>query len=317
MQLESLRALNLSKKATLTGDGFLKDAFCLDSCQRRLWICAEEDLHELAIPGEMKIYAGAGAYEYLLRVACGLESQILGETDIFGQFKTAYKSFVAAADPARVSELNPWIQRVFEDTKEIRSRHLHHQGGDSYGTLVRKMLRDAGVRGPVLMLGAGQLAQTVGPFLLEDELFIENRSSEKLRGLVEELGEFPNFGITALDREQAPAHDQAWSRAKALVVCIPFESGSDRERVARWTRDGADRPVIHLGDLSGGGSGIWKSLPSFRSLDDLFELQRAQGEIRTVQTQRAFKACEERAKLRALGNSVSIPHGWEDLAVFA
>jgi hypothetical protein len=74
--------------------------------------------------------------------------------------------------------------------------------------------------------------------------------------------------------------------------------------------------VLHLGaeahDLP-----EWGTLPQFSGLDELFRLQKLCNEARATQIFRAQKACEEKAILRNLGTSVSIPHGWEDLALFA
>jgi hypothetical protein len=52
-------------------------------------------------------------------------------------------------------------------------------------------------------------------------------------------------------------------------------------------------------------------------LDDLFALEKSQGAVRSTQIIQAARACEEKAKLRSLGSSITIPHGWEDLALFA
>jgi hypothetical protein len=49
----------------------------------------------------------------------------------------------------------------------------------------------------------------------------------------------------------------------------------------------------------------------------LFEMLRVQTEQRSQQVARARRACGEKAVLRSLGNSATVPHGWEDLAAFA
>jgi hypothetical protein len=60
----------------------------------------------------------------------------------------------------------------------------------------------------------------------------------------------------------------------------------------------------------------WAKCPNFYALDDLFEIQRQAEGVRGDRFTRALRACDERARLRAMGGSISIAHGWEDLAAF-
>lgn len=289
----------------------LPRAFHLDSCQRLLWACREHefDIAELPVVAGLEVFEGADAYRFLLRVATGLESQIVGETDIFGQLKEAWRKNGTGA------ELGVLMQRLFEDTKDIRSRYLQNMGGASYGSLVRMMLRSS--QGPTLIVGAGQLAQSVAPYLLDQELWLSNRSAENLRSLhaslvARELSEgsvTPRMRVISKEEEAA-----AWSKAASVVVCIPFDAATDAERVA-WRANRAG-PVIHLGGHRE-AAGDWNKIPGFQALDDVFALQKAQGDVRMTQVQQAARACDEKAKLRTLGASVTLPHGWEDLALFA
>ncbi len=56
------------------------------------------------------------------------------------------------------------MQRLLQDTKEIRSEYVVGLGSATYGSLVRRLLGGPG-SGPTLLLGAGQLAETVLPYL--------------------------------------------------------------------------------------------------------------------------------------------------------
>ena len=66
------------------------------------------------------LYEDAAAVRHLLRVAPGLDSMVLGETEITGQIKNAYEIARNAGLTGRV--LNRLFQRAFQATKEIRSR---------------------------------------------------------------------------------------------------------------------------------------------------------------------------------------------------
>jgi glutamyl-tRNA reductase len=304
-------------EGTAPGANSIFGAFYLDTCQRVLWVCTEEDFELSGSCVDWSghdILSGASAYSFLLRVATGLESQVVGETDVFGQLKEAWRKVSADLN----DDVDFWIQKVFEDTKEIRSRHLQHLGGVSYGTLVRKFLKDRVHRGPTLLVGAGQLAQSVGPFLLDQEIWIINRSLKNAHSLAVELKSEYSARVRVLETPEEQA--QAWTSAAQAIVCVPVVAAADQALVGLWKAGnelaGENRILLHLGAPKS-QSGPWRALEGAYYLDDLFELQKAQGEVRSIQVAQAFRACEERAKLRALGTSVSIHHGWEDLAVFA
>ena len=314
--MESLRVIHLPKRAdTDPGLGarlHLPNAFHLNSCQRLLWACRASVLEGVAVPAGFEVYEGADAYRFLLRVATGLESQIVGETDIFGQLKEAWRKCPAEA------ELDVLHQKLFEDTKDVRARFLQNLGGASYGSLVRMMLKQS--PGPRLLVGAGQLAHSVAPYLLDQELWLVNRGAEKrdelYRALLERCasqGIAPRIRIVSREEELG-----AWREAASVVVCIPLDPAPGEDPARIDARRGHAGPVIHLGcQRAEAEAAGWRELPGFEALDDLFTLQKAQGDVRVTQVQQAARACDEKAKLRSLGASVTLPHGWEDLALFA
>src|SRR3954452_15753251 len=63
------------------------------------------------------LYEDAAAVRHLLRVAAGLDSMVLGETEITGQIKNAYE--IARSAGLTVRALNRLFQRAFQATKEI------------------------------------------------------------------------------------------------------------------------------------------------------------------------------------------------------
>ncbi|MFL5815777.1 MAG: hypothetical protein ACJ763_19570 [Bdellovibrionia bacterium] len=295
----------------------LSGAFYLDTCQRTLWVTVKEEFERVCETIDWtgyEILTGVAAYSFLLRVATGLESQVVGETDVFGQLKEAWRK----AGLELNENVDFYIQKTFEDTKEIRSRYLQHLGGVSYGTLVRKFLQTKKNADPTLLVGAGQLAQSVGPFLLEQEIWIMNRSTDKAHALAEELKREYSARVRVLETAEEQA--LGWRVASQAVICVPVDEAMDPARLEIWREGnqaaGKARTLLHLGAQKN-QSGPWQTLEGASYLDDIFELQKAQGEVRSLQIGLALRACDERAKLRALGNSVSIHHGWEDLAVFA
>lgn len=286
-----------------------QQVFQLNTCQRSLWVYSSTLRSSTS-----HVLSGEAAYQLLLSVACGLESQILGETNIFGQLKEAWERFSAQSPHSALTSI---FQKIFEDTKDIRSQYLRNSGGTSYGALVRKIFHNA--KSPILLWGAGDIAQSVAPWLLDHELWLINRDSERLAAFHKKLSIHPNARLRIIPKGE---ESRALTEANHLVVCIPFDSKNDSERIRLWNQGAQARAlrshsnsVVHLsGPRSQAGE--WNSLSNFYCLDDLFALQESQGESKMTQIRQAKKACADRAKLRALGTSLSIAHGWEYLAAF-
>src|SRR5581483_3868151 len=119
------------------------------------------------------------AYRLLLEILCGLQSPMVGETQVMGQFKTFLSSL-----GREQNWLNRLGQRLLTDAREIRTRHLQGLGSRSYGSAVRRFLTDVE---HTVLLGTGKLAQEVLPFLADD-----GRSVDQ-------------WGRTPLDPAAAPA----------------------------------------------------------------------------------------------------------------
>ena len=111
------------------------------------------------------------------------------------------------------------------------------------------------------------------------------------------------------------------------MVCAPVDAPRDVARIAAWrARAGHSGRIVHLGMGTGQshckGHGetadsVWTGVPGLTSLTALFDMLRAQSDLRHVQVVRARRACAEKAVLRSLGANATQPHGWEDLAAFA
>jgi hypothetical protein len=327
VNLEALRVIHISKAQLAQNDlEFLRlklsYASSFETCQRWVWVL-DADRGELSVPlllprnKKIEVFCGQEAYRFLLRWACGLESEVQGETDIFGQIKELWRRMEQISSPS-YSDISPWIQRVFEDTKEIRSRYLQNLGGTSYGTLVRKWIKGrAGSATPesILLVGAGQLAQAVAPVLLDTHLHLWNRDPVRASSLASALLDRSSSARVTLIQTKA-AEAQTWREASHIVVCVPLDRALDSERF-QWFQEGGSqfRSVVHLGARMSDHC-IWGELENFANLDDLFILQDSLSQVRSTQIDQALRACSERAQIRALGASLSIPHGWEDLACF-
>ena len=138
------------------------------------------------------VHEDADAVRHLLRVAPGLDSLVLGETEITGQIKNAYGIARNAGLTGRV--LNRLFQRAFQVTKEIRSRTGIGRGAVSIKSaaveLVEKTLGDLS-RQSIMVIGAGQMAECCVRSLVKKgarSILIANRSFDRAIDLAMQCG---------------------------------------------------------------------------------------------------------------------------------
>jgi hypothetical protein len=331
MRIQDLIVLHQTKAGAGSALSGFADArfFTIETCQRVLAMGLGAQVEELSIwsAQSVEVFKGERAYGFLLRFACGLASEVRGETEVLGQLKQAWLQF---ADAPLKRELQPWINHLFEDTKEIRAQYLHGTGGTSYGSLVRRLhrARSTGAHEKILLIGAGHLASTVAPWLSEHELWVWNRTRSASERLAQEVSakarlEGRAASVVVLDPSDLDEERRAWREASHVVVCVPEDSARDEMRLLCFKEgelSAGARSVIHLG-VSAKDAGAWSELPHFACLDDVFELQRQLDANRTEVFASAEHACTLRAKLRCLPGSekgsLSVSHGWEDLAIFS
>ncbi len=326
MALADLIVLNRNGESAATragDDALLPQGLAVRTCLREVCVDLlpapdQPDAAHCAQAGAQR-YTGASAYRYLLQLACGLESEIAGETEIFGQIKDAWRA-LEQADPEAAARLRPWMQRLLQETKEIRSEYVVGLGSATYGSLTRRLLGGPG-SGTTLLLGAGQLAESVLPYLECAEVLVCNRSEDRARELVgKQRSGTGSPRLTVIDYS-LESELAAWRRAHDVVLCIPPDPQRDEARVAAWRgRMGGTGRVLHLGLMDAAGT-PWARVGNLSTLRELFALRDTQASQREALLARAHKACLSKAQLARLDDADgsrpgSASHGWEDLAVF-
>ncbi len=230
MKVAELQVLHFETAATalspaeLAAAGGLQQAWVIATCQRVVVATAGREaraqlIERLPAAARAQAYSGAEAYAFLLRFACGLESRLAGETEVFGQIKESWRSFSAA--PSLLSrQFTGWVQRLFKDTKDVRAGQLSGLGSTSYGSQVRRLL-GAATQGPTLLVGAGQLAHTVAPWLDTHELLLWNRTRERALELQRLLQRRNADRVCRVLESREQAELAAWSTAGNVVLCVP------------------------------------------------------------------------------------------------
>ena len=136
---------------------------------------------------------GTDAARHLAAVTSGLESMVLGETEIVGQVKQAYEEARQAGRTGRV--LNKVFQSALRASKAVRSHTGIADGAASIGAVCALHARDllAGRPGDrrVLVIGAGDMAETCARHLHKNgfrHLVVANRSPANAERLAARFG---------------------------------------------------------------------------------------------------------------------------------
>ncbi|PYL98542.1 MAG: glutamyl-tRNA reductase, partial [Verrucomicrobia bacterium] len=167
------------------------------------------------------------AARHLFRVTAGLESMVLGETEITGQIKTAYEIARNAGLTGRV--LNRLFQRAFQATKEIRTRTGIGRGTVSIKSTAVELLGKTDLsQQSIMVLGAGEMAENCVRLLLKkgaQSIFISNRSFDRALDLATRCGgEAVCFGYCLFEMRDVDVVIAATSSAETLLSCDDIEN---------------------------------------------------------------------------------------------
>lgn len=166
----------------------LKDYVLLQTCNRA------ELYYNGAIAAQQNGFifeSGESACRHLLRVACGLESFVVGETEILGQLRNAYK--VAKQRGHCSSELSRYFEIALRVGRRARSKTGISRGKVSVVSLALDYVQDllGDLRGKkVLVIGAGNIGTKVARSLKNtnvERILITNRHYERAVELAREI----------------------------------------------------------------------------------------------------------------------------------
>ncbi len=144
-----------------------------ETCLRSISFTADPSHVDLRDGDEL--FVSHHAFQFILEIICGLHSPIVGETEVFGQFKIFAKEW-QRHEPRRAA----LIQRFFTDAKELRSRFLCGMGNQSYGGWLKRNVRPGT---DVHIVGGGQLALEIAPHLQKaaSSLTLHVRQPDKVK----------------------------------------------------------------------------------------------------------------------------------------
>lgn len=222
-----------------------------------------QSFHRIAQPMEpySRHHLGRACIEHLFHTVSGLESMVVGETEIFGQVKEAYK--LAQQQGLTRKRLNRLFQSSFAAAKEVRTSTQITRGSVSVGSvaseLAGKLFGHLGER-DIMILGAGEMSERTARALLTRGvrcLFVANRTYAKAQELA-----------AALQGEAVPWEDfEARVEAVDIVICSTAAPHYvlTRDRLASLQPRRQGRPLFLI-DLA-----VPRNIdPSAHHLDDIY-----------------------------------------------
>lgn len=224
----------------------------LSTCNR-VEIYASGLCPERALDGFRTILAGRSGLEaplyhhttpqavrHLFRVASGLDSMVLGETEILGQIKKAYSLANEAGTATRT--MHKLFQHAFRVAKAVRTETQITSGPTSVGSVAVELAGK--IFGSVeslrvLLLGAGEISERTARSLQSRgvrSVVVSNRTYERAAALAAEIG-----GMAM--------HFDHWGRAAADADILISSTNAPEplitpEKLAPVMRNRGDRPLF-------------------------------------------------------------------------
>ena len=203
------------------------------------FLCDFHDISEK--PGDaLYSFYNSHSIEHLFRVSCGIESMVLGETEILGQLKQSYK--LALQKKATGPLLNRIFQKAFNVAKLVRTKTQIQRGSISISSVAVELAEsifDSLKSQQVLVIGAGDTSEKAARALKSrgaSSILVSNRSHEKAKSLAEEL-------------QGRAIHFETWEQEfKAIDIIISSTSAYyyilKRDKLQAMLKQRGNRPLL-------------------------------------------------------------------------
>lgn len=274
-------------------DHFGRGAALLTTCNRlELYLGGEHEAAEVlaffaqatgtpteTVDRHVRVRHGAEAIRHLYGVASGIDSMVLGETEVLGQVRSAFSRTVKAeTDDAVISRLFHTAIRTGRRARTETAISTHALSVSSIAAQQARALFDDLSRATVLVIGAGEAGQLAAQALAAhgvQDILVTNRTFAHAEALANEL-----------EGQALPFEDLADALASAHVVVsasaspLPLVDAAMLRRVME-RRDGAPLLVVDIGVPRDFDPAV-RDLPgvAYRDLDDLQAIADRNAEAR-------------------------------------
>lgn len=165
-----------------------------DKTQERLinWLEQYHNVPASIILPSLYIHQDQQAVNHMMRVACGLDSLVLGEPQILGQMKQAYNQAKAAGSMALV--MDRLFQRTFGVAKQVRTDTEIGSSAVSVAFASVNLAKHIFAKlenARVLLVGAGETIELVAKHLYENnvsKITVANRTIAKAEVMASKIG---------------------------------------------------------------------------------------------------------------------------------
>lgn len=214
--------------------------FVLKTCQRTMVLAYDRYPFVSKDLPEHSLQTADEAYLFLLETICGLKSKLIGENEIVGQFKEAYKIY--AQSTLKDTKLLHILEKLFKDAKDIRTQYLIGISQKTYASLTRRHLIQKAKADHVVVIGSGTLAEDlINQFKKKAQVSICARNDSR----VAELARQHNLAIIPWS-ERHSLMNQAYIANTIGTDTILF----DEDFFAEWADLNPSRLFVDLGSPS-------------------------------------------------------------------
>lgn len=156
------------------------------------WLLAFHHVEPESLMSSIYSYEEQAAVQHLMRVACGLDSLVLGEPQILGQVKQAYASSVELKAVNGLTE--KLFHKAFSVAKRVRTETAI--GGSAVSVayaacMLAKQIFESMKNVTVLLVGAGETIELVAKHLSSTHcknIIVANRTIERAKLLADQFG---------------------------------------------------------------------------------------------------------------------------------
>lgn len=241
------------------------------------------------IPTGARVWHDEAAYAHLLEVICGLDSPMVGETEVLHQFKV-----FTAGLPSDHGMWREITRSLLIDARAIRSRYLIGLGSRSYGSAVRRLVNGTP---RVALAGTGMLAREIAPFLVGGERIVD------LWGRRPRVDGFEHVSYMPLAAPAAAAIEGP----VAMVIAAPLPSVEIARLAGRYRQ-----PIVLIDLRAEGAQDPPPPVAPIVTLDDVFAGVQDAARAAEVRVQAAKDDIRHRARQFATRAKLN-PSGWHDL----
>ncbi len=156
------------------------------------FLCDFHDLQPAIIDNHIYRHAGVEAIRHIFRVASSLDSMVVGESQILGQVKDAYRQAVQAGTVGRM--LSQLMDRALSVAKRVRSEtEISHRPVSVSSVAVELALKvfDSLAEKRILLVGAGEMSELAARNLVEEgasNIIVTNRTPERAEAVARNFG---------------------------------------------------------------------------------------------------------------------------------